>query len=146
MLHYLNYCNSVVIRLNTDSLRPRFNLKDILCATQSFLVISTILNITGIAMLSNGEIEKSIREELDNKWELKDGKLVKLFQFSSFMNAIYFVNEVAKVAEKLQHHPIITINWKTVRVSLKSFDVDAITKRDIALAKEINDIQNEKLQ
>jgi 4a-hydroxytetrahydrobiopterin dehydratase len=97
-------------------------------------------------MLSNGEIEKSIREELDNKWELKDGKLVKLFQFSSFMNAIYFVNEVAKVAEKLQHHPIIAINWKTVRVSLKSFDVDAITKRDIALAKEINDIQNEKLQ
>lgn len=97
-------------------------------------------------MLSNSEIEKRIREELDNKWELKNGKLVKLFQFSSFMNAIYFVNEVAKVAEKLDHHPIITINWKTVRVSLKSFDVDAITKRDIALAKEINDIQNEKLQ
>ena len=97
-------------------------------------------------MLSNGEIEKSIREELDNKWELKDGKLVKSFEFSSFRNAIYFVNEVAKVAEKLDHHPIITINWKTVRVSLKSFDVDAITKRDITLAKEINDIQNEKLQ
>jgi len=97
-------------------------------------------------MLSNSEIEKRIREELDNKWELKNGKLVKLFQFSSFMNAIYFVNEVAKVAEKLDHHPIITINWKTVRVSLKSFDVDAITKRDIALAKEINGIQNEKLQ
>jgi pterin-4a-carbinolamine dehydratase len=33
-----------------------------------------------------------------------------------------------------------------VRVSLKSFDVDAITRRDIALAKEINDIENEKLQ
>jgi len=97
-------------------------------------------------MLSNSELEKRIREELDNKWELKNGKLVKLFQFSSFMNAIYFVNEVAKVAEKLDHHPIITINWKTVRLSLKSFDVDAITKRDIALAKEINDIQNEKSQ
>jgi 4a-hydroxytetrahydrobiopterin dehydratase len=97
-------------------------------------------------MLSGGEIEKSIREEPDNEWELKDGNLVKSFQFSSFMNAIYFVNKVAKVAEKLDHHPIITINWKTVRLSLKSFDVDAITKRDIALAKEINDIQNEKLQ
>jgi 4a-hydroxytetrahydrobiopterin dehydratase len=117
-----------------------------MCQTDSFLVISTILNITDIAMLSDGEIEKSIREELDNEWELKDGKLVKLFQFSSFMNAIYFVNEVAKLAEKLDHHPIITINWKTVRLSLKSFDVDAITKRDIALAREINAIQNEKLQ
>jgi 4a-hydroxytetrahydrobiopterin dehydratase len=87
-------------------------------------------------MLSKDEIEKNI-VELDNGWELKDGKIAKSFQFSSFMNAIGFVNEVAKIAERLDHHPIITINWKTVKLSLKSFDVDAITRRDIALAKEI---------
>ena len=87
-------------------------------------------------MLSKEEIEKNI-VELDSGWEVKDGKVVKAFQFSSFMNAIGFVNEIAKVAERLDHHPIITINWKTVKLSLKSFDVDAITKRDIALAKEI---------
>jgi 4a-hydroxytetrahydrobiopterin dehydratase len=68
---------------------------------------------------------------------LKDGKLVKSFQFSSFMNAIDFVNEIAKIAERLDHHPIITINWKSVKLSLKSFDMDAITKRDIALAREV---------
>jgi 4a-hydroxytetrahydrobiopterin dehydratase len=95
-------------------------------------------------MLSNEEIEKSITEELDKKWEFKDGKLVKSFEFSSFMNAIYFVNEVAKVAETLDHHPIISINWKTVKLSLKSFDVDAITRRDIDLAKEIMEIENKK--
>jgi 4a-hydroxytetrahydrobiopterin dehydratase len=87
-------------------------------------------------MLSKDEIEKNI-VELDSGWEVKDGKVVKAFQFSSFMNAIGFVNEIAKVAERLDHHPIITINWKMVKLSLKSFDVDAITKRDIALAKEI---------
>ena len=87
-------------------------------------------------MLSKDEIEKNI-VELDSGWEVKDGKVVKAFQFSSFMNAIMFVNEIAKVAERLDHHPIITINWKTVKLSLKSFDVDAITRRDIALAKEI---------
>jgi 4a-hydroxytetrahydrobiopterin dehydratase len=93
-------------------------------------------------MLSNEEIEKSIAEELDNKWDFKIGKLVKSFKFSRFMNAIYFVNEVAKVAERLDHHPIITINWRTVKLSLKSFDVDATTKRDIALAKGIMEIEN----
>jgi 4a-hydroxytetrahydrobiopterin dehydratase len=87
-------------------------------------------------MLSKEEIEKNI-VELDSGWEVKDGKVVKAFQFSSFMNAIGFVNEIAKVAERLDHHPIITINWKTVKLSLKSFDVDAITRRDISLAKEI---------
>ncbi|HKG31645.1 MAG TPA: 4a-hydroxytetrahydrobiopterin dehydratase [Nitrososphaeraceae archaeon] len=87
-------------------------------------------------MLSKEEIEENI-VELDSGWEVKDGKVVKAFQFSSFMNAIMFVNVIAKVAERLDHHPIITINWKTVKLSLKSFDVDAITRRDIALAKEI---------
>jgi 4a-hydroxytetrahydrobiopterin dehydratase len=88
-------------------------------------------------MLPEEEARKNITTDLDNGWELKEGKIVKSFQFSSFIDAIEFVNKVAKVAEKCDHHPIITINWKAVRLSLKSFDVDAVTKRDINLAKEI---------
>jgi 4a-hydroxytetrahydrobiopterin dehydratase len=87
-------------------------------------------------MSSNEEIKRAI-EELDSGWELKEHKIIKSFQFPSFMNAIEFVNDVAKIAEKVNHHPIITINWRTVKFSLKSFDVDAITERDINLAKEI---------
>jgi 4a-hydroxytetrahydrobiopterin dehydratase len=94
-------------------------------------------------MLSNDEIESRIAD-LDNGWELKDGKIAKSFQFTSFMGAIEFVNEIARIAERLDHHPIITINWKTVKLSLKSFDVDAITKRDINLAKEIEKVAESK--
>lgn len=90
-------------------------------------------------MLSNDEIESKIAD-LDNGWELKDGKIVKFFQFASFMNAIEFVNEIARISERLDHHPIITINWKTVKLSLKSFDVDAITERDLGLAEEIEKV------
>jgi 4a-hydroxytetrahydrobiopterin dehydratase len=57
-------------------------------------------------MLSKDEIESNIAD-LDKGWELKDGKIVKSFQFTSFMNAIEFVNEIARVAERLDHHPII---------------------------------------
>jgi 4a-hydroxytetrahydrobiopterin dehydratase len=94
-------------------------------------------------MLSKDEIESKIAD-LDNGWELKDGKIMKSFQFSSFMDAIEFVNEIARIAERLDHHPIITINWKTVKLSLKSFDVDAITKRDISLAEEIEKVIKSK--
>ena len=94
-------------------------------------------------MLSDDEIESKIAD-LDNGWELKDGKIVKSFQFSSFMDAIEFVNEIARIAERLDHHPIITINWKTVKLSLKSFDVDVITKRDISLAEEIEKLIKSK--
>jgi 4a-hydroxytetrahydrobiopterin dehydratase len=97
-------------------------------------------------MFSDNDVEKSFVEELkNNSWELKDEKLVKLFRFPSFIRAIDFVNEIAIIAERLDHHPIITINWKTVKLSLKSFDVDGITKRDITLAKEIENL-NEQLR
>src|SRR5713226_8968753 len=87
-------------------------------------------------MSSNEEIKRAI-EELGSGWELKEGKIMKSFEFPSFIKAIEFVNDVAKIAEKVNHHPIITINWRTIKLSLKSFDVDAITERDINLAKEI---------
>lgn len=57
----------------------------------------------------------------------------------SFVKANEVVYEVSKI-EKLNHHPIITINGKTVKLSLKSFDVDAITIRDLNLTREIEKV------
>jgi 4a-hydroxytetrahydrobiopterin dehydratase len=94
-------------------------------------------------MISDEDVRNSIAELNESSWELKDGKLVKSFQFPSFIKAIDYVNEIAILAERLDHHPIITINWKTVRLSLKSFDIDAITDRDIVLAKEINKLEDQ---
>jgi 4a-hydroxytetrahydrobiopterin dehydratase len=90
-------------------------------------------------MLSEKDVKKYLAD-LGSGWELKDEKVIKSFQFSSFVDAIEFVNKVAKVAESINHHPIITINWKTVKLSLKSFDVDAITNRDITLATRIEEL------
>jgi pterin-4a-carbinolamine dehydratase len=46
-------------------------------------------------MFSDNDVEQSFVEELkNNSWELKDEKLVKLFQFPSFIRAIDFVNEI----------------------------------------------------
>ena len=94
-------------------------------------------------MLSDDDVRNSIAELNESSWELKDGKLVRSFQFPSFIKAIDYVNEIAILAERLDHHPIITINWKTVKLSLKSFDIDAITNRDIVLAKEINKLEDQ---
>lgn len=80
-------------------------------------------------MPPNEEIKRDVEELGGDGWELKEDKLVKSFQFSSFVDAIEFVNSVANIAEKVNHHPIIKINWRSVKLSLKSFDVDAITKR-----------------
>lgn len=49
-------------------------------------------------MLSEKEVRRYLTD-LGSTWELRDGKLVKSFQLSSFVDAVEFVNKVAKVAE-----------------------------------------------
>ncbi|MEM2760691.1 MAG: 4a-hydroxytetrahydrobiopterin dehydratase [Nitrososphaerales archaeon] len=88
------------------------------------------------------DVEKELRKL--NGWELKEGKIVKSYSFKSFMEGIEFVNDVAKIAEKRDHHPIITVSWKTVKISSISFDVGHITDRDFALAEAIDDLYSKK--
>ena len=88
-------------------------------------------------MLSQDDIQERLKEL--NGWTLKEEKIVKILEFPSFIEAIDFVNKIAKISEIQNHHPIITINWKTVKISLKSFDVNSITERDFSLASAIEE-------
>jgi len=56
------------------------------------------------------------------------------------MKGIEFVKEVAEIAETQNHHPIITVTWKTVKISSISFDVGHLTDRDFELAKAIDEL------
>jgi hypothetical protein len=93
-------------------------------------------------MLSKEEVEKSIATDLGREWELKDGKLVKSFQFSSFMNAIDFVNEIAKIAERLDHHPIITISGILSSESIITPLLTFLHFRNLAWSRCNNNLQD----
>lgn len=71
-------------------------------------------------------------------WTNDGQALVKVFDRGSFNGAIAFVNGVAAVANRLDHHPDIAISWKEVTIRTWSHDVNAITDRDAALAREID--------
>ena len=62
-------------------------------------------------MSSNKEIERAI-EGLGSGWELKEDKILKSFQFPSFMKAIEFVNDVAKIADKVNHHQLLQLTGR----------------------------------
>jgi 4a-hydroxytetrahydrobiopterin dehydratase len=70
---------------------------------------------------------------------LDDGTaLTKTFERGDFDRAIAFVNEVAAVANSLNHHPDIAISWSKVTIRTWSHDAGAITARDAALASAID--------
>ena len=71
-------------------------------------------------------------------WANDGQALVKVFDRGSFNGAIAFVNAVATVANRLDHHPDIAVSWKEVTIRTWSHDVNAITDRDTELAREID--------
>ena len=42
------------------------------------------------------------------QWNEKDNTITKTFEFSSYLDGIDFVNEVANLSEQENHHPDIT--------------------------------------
>jgi 4a-hydroxytetrahydrobiopterin dehydratase len=86
--------------------------------------------------------DERIREELSklDGWNIKDGKLAKLFKFDNFVKAFGFMTQVAIEAEKMNHHPDWRNVYNSVEVSLVTHDASAITTYDIKLARIIDKI------
>jgi len=71
-------------------------------------------------------------------WTLEESKIKKDFEFKNFLESIEFVNKVSKIAEELNHHPDIEINYNKVTVSLSTHEEGGVTDKDITLAKTID--------
>ena len=84
----------------------------------------------------NKELMNKIKSDL-NEWATQNELLVKEFVFSTFQDAINFVNAVAKIADEVDHHPDIFISYSKVKISLITHDLGEISEKDYSLAKEI---------
>jgi 4a-hydroxytetrahydrobiopterin dehydratase len=84
----------------------------------------------------NKELMSKIESDL-NEWAIQNELLVKEFVFSTFQDAINFVNEVAKIADEADHHPDIFISYNKVKISLTTHDLGEISEKDYLLAKAI---------
>jgi len=86
-----------------------------------------------MALLSKAEIDEQLRTL--SGWTL-DGKAIrKQFTFKGFPEAVAFVNRLVPDAERADHHPDITINYRRVTLSLSTHDEGGLTAKDIAGAK-----------
>jgi 4a-hydroxytetrahydrobiopterin dehydratase len=69
-------------------------------------------------------------------WQEVDGALQRVVELPSFPEAIAFVNRLAEVAERENHHPDLAISYRTVTVRWTTHSAGGITDRDRALAAE----------
>lgn len=90
------------------------------------------------ARLTDDEIGKKL-ESLP-AWRRQGDKLVRQFQFGSFVEAFGWMSSVALVAEKLDHHPEWKNVYNKVDVELTTHDAAGITALDFQLAANMNEL------
>ena len=97
-----------------------------------------------MARLSKAEIAESL--EGLSAWKLEGKTIAKGYEFPSFPEAIRFVNKVAGLAESADHHPDILINYRRVTLTLSTDSEGGLTKKDIQLAKLIENGRHSMVQ
>lgn len=75
-------------------------------------------------------------------WHAVAGRdaLHKSFKFKDFNEAWGFMNRVALLAEKMDHHPEWSNVYNRVEITLATHDCDGLSERDVKLAREIGKI------
>ncbi|MEY2608801.1 MAG: 4a-hydroxytetrahydrobiopterin dehydratase [Verrucomicrobiota bacterium] len=89
--------------------------------------------------LLNPEAIQTLLMEIP-KWQLEGDMISRTVEFPSFLEAVDAVNNIAREAEAMDHHPDIDIRWRTVRLALSTHSAGGLTTLDFQLAKKLDQL------
>jgi len=97
-------------------------------------------------------IKESVRKHLNllsekkGGWKESSNKLVKDYKFEDFDEAMKFVNQVAKIAEKQNHHPDIKINYNKVNLSITDHDKGRVSDKCHKFVDAVDKLKQNKTE
>ena len=92
---------------------------------------------------------KAIKETLRTfhgwAYKAKDKTIEKTFDRKNFLGCAAFIQQIANVAEKQDHHPdLLLFGYKNLKVMLSTHSAKGITQNDFDLAKAIDKLASKK--
>lgn len=89
--------------------------------------------------LSLSEIQKKLTTVPN--WRITEEKWIeRKFRFVEYLNGLEFVQRVAELSEKMNHHPFISIDYKLVTLKITSWHAKGLTELDFELVKKYDAI------
>lgn len=93
----------------------------------------------GIAPLTSERAE-TLLKQLDPNWNLDDQhkQIIRSFTFSDFHQTMAFVNAVAWIAIKENHHPDMSVGYDRVGIAYATHAIDGLSENDFICAAKID--------
>jgi len=88
--------------------------------------------------MNTQEINEKLKSLTDWSYDDSSKSLIKTFQFKSYLKNIGFVNAVAWIANKMNHHPDLEVSFNKCVVKITTHDENGISEKDFELASQID--------
>ena len=89
------------------------------------------------ALLKSEELETKLGE-LEG-WEIEKGELRKVFKFEDYLEGVVFAGRAGKIAEDMNHHPDLLIQWRKVTLSISTHSAGGLTALDFEFAGKVEE-------
>jgi len=73
-------------------------------------------------------------------WIIENGRLVKVFPFRDYYQTVAFVNAVAWVSHREDHHPELVVGYNKCRVEYWTHAIDGLSENDFICAAKCDAI------
>jgi len=71
-------------------------------------------------------------------WAIENGALVKTFAFADYYETIAFVNALAWIAHREDHHPELLVGYNRCRVEYTTHSVGGLSENDFICAAKLD--------
>ncbi|MFH0909188.1 MAG: 4a-hydroxytetrahydrobiopterin dehydratase [bacterium] len=75
-------------------------------------------------------------------WQLNGTEIVKTFEFKNFHQTMAFVNAVAWIANRENHHPDLEVGYKRCKIRYATHSIGGLSENDFICAAKINALQD----
>lgn len=74
-------------------------------------------------------------------WDIVGGRLEKSFDFSSHYETLAFVNAIAWVSHRENHHPVLTVGFSDCRVVYWTHAIGGLSENDFICAAKLEKLR-----
>ena len=92
----------------------------------------------GVPALKSDQVE-AMTGALEG-WEYRDGAIEKTYRFKDFHGTMEFVNAIAWIAHREDHHPDLEVGYDTCRVRYVTHSIGGLSENDFICAAKVDSL------
>ena len=71
-------------------------------------------------------------------WALEDGAIAKSYSFKNHYETMAFVNAVAWISHREDHHPDLSVGYNTCRIAYVTHAINGLSENDFICAAKVD--------